>query len=860
MKITRKMLCILLAVIMIVPAFSVGAVDMEIAPEESDVFKKLVAFDIMEEEDELLYEGIITRASFVKYVVRCVDSLYPLSSGEKPENVFTDVDEHTIGGTEILSALEMGVLSGAQMFYPDRDITMSEASKILVSALGYGALAEHKGGYPNGYLKIAYDLNLFEKCDLEDDGTIGLISFFNMLMNFLETEFVTVESIDTNSMAYGSGNGETLLSKALDIHKITGVVKANEYASIYGGSTAPEDSIIMGDKVFKVGSSNAAELLGYNAEVYYRLENTDQRTILYIKDEKNEIVELNSWDIDASSITNDGFKYYDKERNRTEEISGLKSATLIYNGAQTTLKSEYLTKEHAHIKLLDYNRDNASDIIYIMDYRSVVVASVSQNTFKIADALGGESIEVDPATRDYDFLIMKNGKKIGLDEIKVGDVISYAAFPSGSKYIKYLMVSSDKATGIAESVSDDEITINSETYRMSSSVKNSTKAGDSGTFYIDFDGCVVWKKAERDMVYGYLTKAGKSGLSNVQVRIFTENNRWVTLNLQKKIKFVDGATNHGNISALDYYNSYYTPQFIRYNVNEEGEVKEIQYAKVMPSLSNRTTFDTNYALAKPDIDNAVFRQSAYYSVARYRSTVKSFDNSIAVSDATKLFMVPTDKTKEDEFKVFRLTDLFGDSDYNNVYAYDADESLQAKACVLEGNSINTVSGESRLIVVEKLLGSRTLEGEETYTIKGSYIGSLGAMLQLKDETVLQGKTITPGDVLQGRFNDEGYIENINEIYDISSGTQQYFCSTSNEYTTSTKMAGKVKHIDHKNYKILLDNGNTVGVYSTAKLTNVYIYDSVEKSVTIGSMEDIESNSFIFAFVKQFSLQEAVIIK
>lgn len=860
MKITRKILCILLVVIMIVPGISVCAVDMEIAPEESDVFKKLVAFDIMEEEDEILYEGIITRASFVKYIVRCVDSLYPLSSGENTENVFTDVDEQTIGSAEILSALEMGVLSGAQMFYPDRDITMNEASKILVSALGYGALAEHKGGYPNGYLKIAYDLNLFDRCKFENDGTIGLISFLNILMNFLETEFVTIESVDTNSMVYGSGKGETLLEKALDIHKITGVIKANEYASIYGGSTAPEDSVVIGDKVFKVGNSNAAELLGYSAEVYYRLENTDQRTIVYAKEEKNEIVELYSQDIDASTITIDGFKYYDKERNRSEEISGLKSATLIYNGVQTTLKTEYLTKEHAHIKLVDYDENNTFDLIFIMDYKSVVVASISKNTFKIADKLGGEAIEVDPASKDYDFVIMKNGKEIGLDEIKTDDVISYAAFSSGGKYIKYLMVSSGKVSGSVKMLSDDEIMIDSEIYKMSSNVKNSTKAGDSGTFYIDFDGCVVWKKAERDMVYGYLTNAGKSGLSTVQVKIFTENDRWVTLNLQKKIKFVNGATNYGNISALDYFNSHYAPQFIRYNVNEEGEVKEIQYAKVMPSLSDRTAFDANYANAKPDIDNAVFRRSAYYSVARYRSTVKSFDNSIAVSDSTKLFMIPTDKSKEDEFKIFRLTDLFGDRDYNNVYAYDADESLQARACVLEGNSINTVSGESRLIVVEKLLGSRTLEGEETYTIKGSYIGSSGAMLQLKDETVLQGKTITPGDVLQGKFNDEGYIENIREIYDISSGKQQYFCSTESEYTTSTKMAGKVKHIDHKNYKILLDNGNTVGVYSTAKLTNVYIYDSVEKTVTIGSMEDIESNSFIFAFVKQFSLQEAVIIK
>ncbi len=861
MKLRVRILAVIL-ILLLLPfqQIAVCRADASPAPEDTDDFKKLLAFGIMEEDDEILYEGFITRASFIKYAMRCVWQLYPLLSPEKNENIFNDVNENTNGYEEIYSALQSGILSKGEMFYPDNEISINEASKILVNALGYGELAQRSGGYPNGFLKIAQRLKLFKNCNFESDGTMGTESFFKLLMNFLESEFITADSVEKESAVYGSANGELLLSKAMDIYKITGVITANAYASIFADCEAPKGCVTIGNETYETGTTDAAFLLGYNAEIYYKKYSSDKKEILYIKEKNNSVRTLKSRDILPESVSNDGFRYYDKEKTYSGTVSGLVSATYILNGARTLNNPALFLQEHADIKLVDYDNDGKYDVVIIMDYRNAVAASVSKNTFKISDELGGDSIELDPSASEYDFVIEKNGEKIDFTQIKVNDIISYAANPSEKLYIKYLIVSSSIEEGTVQAISDEEITVNSKTFTQANSIKGTVKAGDYGRFYIDYDGCVIWKDTEKDIVYGYLTKCGKSGLNTVSVRIFTENNRWVSLNLQKKIKFCSGDTDYGQIKATDYKDLHFLQGFIRYNVNENGEVVQIQYAKVLPDLKNPEFFDENYAIAKRSIENNTFVQTAYFAKAKYRSVVKSFDNAIGVSDATKIFVLPEDKSIEEKFAVVKPSDLFGDAEYKNVYSYDANDGMQAKAVVLDGNAINVVSGESKLIVVEKLLGSITADGTDTYTIKGTYMGSKDALFQLKDKNVLQGKSITPGDVVQVSFNNDGLIANLNEVYDISAGKTQYFCSTSDEYTTSTKMAGMVKNIDRKNYTILLDNGSSVGTYSTAKLANVYIYDTADKNVSLGSAEDIENGTYIFAYIKQFSIQEAVVIK
>lgn len=51
-------------------------------------------------------------------------------------------------------------------FKPDESITVLDAVKIIVTALGYKPKAE-RGGYPDGYINVAEEIGLINKNDFE---------------------------------------------------------------------------------------------------------------------------------------------------------------------------------------------------------------------------------------------------------------------------------------------------------------------------------------------------------------------------------------------------------------------------------------------------------------------------------------------------------------------------------------------------------------------------------------------------------------------------------------------------------------------------------------------------------------------
>ena len=57
-----------------------------------------------------------------------------------------------------------------------------------------------------------------------------------------------------------------------------------------------------------------------------------------------------------------------------------------------------------------------------------------------------------------------------------------------------------------------------------------------GTFFLDpYDAVAYGELTDEISVYGYLTGVKKSGMSGVQLKIFTEKNRWVELDVRSKI-------------------------------------------------------------------------------------------------------------------------------------------------------------------------------------------------------------------------------------------------------------------------------------------------------------------------------------
>ena len=167
MNFYRKILCMLLAVLMAVPAVFGSA-----ATNFSDVKSSAVYYDAvmaLSENDILMgYEdgsfgpnSNITRAEMAAIIVRMMG--YE-NDAKKIRGItdYYDVDSDHWASGYVNAATDLEIIhgDGDGYFRPEDNVLYEEAIKMVVEAAGYGALARKRGGYPDGYINVADDKNL----------------------------------------------------------------------------------------------------------------------------------------------------------------------------------------------------------------------------------------------------------------------------------------------------------------------------------------------------------------------------------------------------------------------------------------------------------------------------------------------------------------------------------------------------------------------------------------------------------------------------------------------------------------------------------------------------------------------------
>lgn len=156
----KKFLSILTTAIMIISLMNVCVFAEDLSKDKLDV---LYNYGIFQGDDKgnLNLENNITRAEFCKVILSSLGfSKDALEYGGKP--TFNDVDGTHWAYLYIQSAEDLDLINGYEdgSFKPDSNITLNEATKIIINALGYESKAEELGGYPDGYKKLSEELGL----------------------------------------------------------------------------------------------------------------------------------------------------------------------------------------------------------------------------------------------------------------------------------------------------------------------------------------------------------------------------------------------------------------------------------------------------------------------------------------------------------------------------------------------------------------------------------------------------------------------------------------------------------------------------------------------------------------------------
>lgn len=155
----KKLLSLVLAGVMMFSYVNVFAKE-NIQEEDAIVLRtelaQLYDMEIMKDVGSGPYQNI-TRAEMAKVVTQTLKM-----PKAEISNTFIDVpnDNPYINQISLVQSMKIMCGYGDGIFKPDADITYYEAVKTIVTMLGYEPLAQQKGGYPHGYLKVGNEIGI----------------------------------------------------------------------------------------------------------------------------------------------------------------------------------------------------------------------------------------------------------------------------------------------------------------------------------------------------------------------------------------------------------------------------------------------------------------------------------------------------------------------------------------------------------------------------------------------------------------------------------------------------------------------------------------------------------------------------
>ena len=276
----------------------------------------------------------------------------------------------------------------------------------------------------------------------------------------------------------------------------------------------------------------------------------------------------------------------DKENDkRVSEAYISNDAKLIYNGKSETLDNSLINlKDKAgKVNLLDTDRDNTYDLVFVTEYKNVVVEEVMPSSGKIIDKYGAPTITLDPNNDDLDFTIEKAGEIIGVEDLTEWDVLSVAESKDKSIY-RIIAVKEAIEGKVTEIQEDNKVKIDDTLYEIANNYTDEIALEDEGTFYLDVEGKIAAVDATSTISsnYAYLVNAAMQGgvSDSLELRLFTKDGETVVLTAADRVRVngESGKTAAEVLTALS-QESKVVNQLITYEQNSDGNVVSINTAK-----------------------------------------------------------------------------------------------------------------------------------------------------------------------------------------------------------------------------------------------------------------------------------------
>ena len=795
---------------------------------------------------------------------------------------FSDVPaEHPYYGA-IGALYQMGVVTGDENgnFNPDNYVTYDEALVFIINAVGHKIFASREGGYPTGYHRVAIKLDMLSELSMQrgtDAATVADI--YKMLDKALNAASVVTTYLGDDSVQYTLSDTETFLSENYKIRKFRGIVTGTESTKLTTADTnVKAGQIEIDGSVYELSGYGDTNLLGRSVEFY--LGSDEQDLIRYISEtpKYNKTERIDAEDIIPAKTTSTRI-YYSDEEDKEYHIDFKSTIDVIYNeqcySSYGVLSAVLPTT--GYIEALDNNRDGAYDVLFIYDYKSLVVGAIDTYNEVITDKLTGDEYNLSEDNgQTVAIRFINQSRKISFESMKIGDVLSIAESKLAPKVIN-VYVSREVVTGKIDGYDSKRgYLINDEWYETSADYADiALTVGMSGDFYLDMNSDIVCYEqgaadadAKLAVVAGLDYELGNFA-NRITVKLFTEDEEFIDAELKETVKVngvrydlserteVDTVLGIIGTRTNDGYvvNSAYV---VVYKLDTKGQISSVDTGSIGGAGHLNTIVSAGTSmLVRPNFIMVYNDESGNSIRTRYNGS-------------GKIFYAPADGNLS-ELKEYGIYKDFKTNHYYQIaptgytgldsYAvYSFNESTIPTADVILFRNVGAqgvVSAESSLAVITDI--GTAIDSEEEPTVK-LYLGETSYTVKSELTWAKNGTTgrvpvssissqLTPGTAIQYATDNKGEIASIKVVadYDASSATlipafkdANTFIQDSYDGDQDEKnlIVGRVVENDSKTSQMIFTTNGTDRYLLYTSGTNVSVYRSERQIVTGSTVADL----------------------
>lgn len=821
---------------------------MAVCPKQYELLKSLGVL-----EDNYKADEPVTRSMFAVLMCRLTGA----TDGSVADYEDVTEDMANSGAVGIAQYNQYMIGYGDGKFLPKKAVTQKEGIIALLKTAGYGPVMNSK------YYKMSdyYADLLVSGCTLEDE--LNWENTVKLIYNALFSKTMEIKSMSGYSPNYGVSE-TLLLEKLYDLQKETGIIVADRYAALGDRKKVGEETVVIkdsdGDFQYSTGDSGIEDHVGYHVTFFY---DSDNAIFAYTLDENkmniNEVSEQTFIEINRDFTE---LKY--DANGKTKKVKIAPNADIVYNGVEYYGITEADFENADLIRTVDGDNDNKADIIYIYNYESTLVNTVSVIQKLVTDKRSDVAdVYFDEGEYD-DIVFYKDGLPASLSIVSEWDILSIAKSKGDTKRM-IVNISSDMIEGNVKLVSEKKRTVkvDGEEYYVTNKVDIKRLDGNIIVGLNESGVITVFTSvSDTDKQYGYLLKMGYDKHAEELYITYlddtmTEKEATISKKFylgKKKVEIkkiadaAQGLYDNGEITNVP-------EQLFGYKTDVNGNIKRLYFASTTPVGNTTATTDTDTLVYNAKTSNKRFLTGFV-------------NNEYVLTTDTKSFLIVTDAEgkaiPELSLSFTNTTNAVTNGSRPTCYVYDADESCRVGAFVMSipaTQAVTYLEITRAAIVVKDVIQTVNEDDEIVYAAECYLSGAEGVYYGEGGVDVSEWKTgdvysvRLKGDKIYSAIKQFGVDDTSNSVLSpavtyTESNTAMRNFGTATSGASQTGDSAEIVMGAYGELKELLVDGSTSVVrmrpygittdriYQVSGATTYYLLDTTNKTVETITQNDL----------------------